>query len=212
MLSPSPRPAAAPGYRQIICVAVLTLFTGVFTGCASFATLPTEVATFGRWPEGRSPGAYVFDRLPSQSERGDAQALLEAAAAPALEQAGFRIANGVVQADVRVEVQMRLLRVDLPPWPHPGWFGMGWGIGAAGPGDAWLFGLGLHGGAPRYEREVLVLIREMGSGQVLYEARAASEGATPGDAGIFRAMFQAALSDFPATRSAPRKVSTPLQR
>lgn len=58
----------------------------------------------------------------------------------------------------------------------------------------------------------MLLIRDRTSGRPLYEARATSEGATPGDAAIVRAMFEAALARFPATDAGPRTVTVPLRR
>lgn len=198
-----------PWARRAVALVCLTT---LLAGCASWVALSSQVSTFGTWPEGRAPGTFAFDRLPSQAERGQAHARLEAAAAAALEQAGFTAAAPGLAADVKVEVHAQLLHADLPPWPHQGWAGLGWGLGPAGPGSGWSVGLGLQGGVSRYEREVAVLIRDPGSGQVLYEARAHSEGATPGDAAILAAMFRAAMSGFPATSAAPKRVTIPLQR
>lgn len=72
------------------------------------------------------------------------------------------------------------------------------------------WGGGLFADSPRYEREVAVLIRDRASGQPLYETRASSDGLTRGDTAIVRAMFAAALKDFPATGVQPRTVAIPL--
>ena len=56
-----------------------------------------------------------------------------------------------------------------------------------------------------------VTIRERSSGKPLHEARARSDNAgTSGEA--LRAMFEAALKDFPATGINPRSVIVPLPR
>jgi hypothetical protein len=52
-----------------------------------------------------------------------------------------------------------------------------------------------------------VLLRDRASGTPLYEAHAQTEGGTTGDAALLGAMFEAALSGFPATGAPnPRNV------
>jgi hypothetical protein len=200
-------------FASALAASALTLLSG----CATLMALPSQVSTYGDWPVGRTSGTYRFDRLPSQaaSEAGkaDLQARLEAAAAPALRQAGFTEAAPGSEPDVRVEIGAQLLRMELGPFADGLWW-PGFGIGArrGWSGAGWSMGMGLHASAPRYEREVMVLIRDHASGRPLYEARAASEGATPGDAAVLRAMFEAALQRFPATDTGPRAVRVPLVR
>ena len=110
-------------------------------GCAAMNTLTAEVSSFGEWPAGRSPGSYAFERLPSQQARAQAQDALEAAARPALREAGFAEAPAGQEPEVRVQVGARLTRVDAGPWgPQIGiggywawgrspWWGPGWGLG-----------------------------------------------------------------------------------
>jgi hypothetical protein len=186
----------------------LTL-AAALAGCAALNTLHTEVSTYGQWPAGRAPGTYAFERLPSQQARAQAQDALEAAARPALREAGFAEAQAGQEPDVRVQVGARLTRVDAGPWgPQVGlggywawsrnpWWGPGWGLG-------WQAEL------PRYEREVGLLLRDHASGRVLYEARAGYEGSAVGDARMLAAMFAAALVDFPHPGVNPRAVRVPL--
>ena len=201
--------------RRMLISAAAGLSLVLLSGCATLMALPSQVSTYGDWPAGRTPGTYAFDRLPSQAGQAEVQARLEAAAAPALQQAGFTEAAAGAEPDVRVEISARLLRMELGPFADGRWwpgFGVGVGTGGwrGGPGLGWSMGMGLQ--SPRYEREVMVLIRDRASGQPLYEARAASEGATPGDAATVRAMFEAALSSFPATQAGAKTVRIPLTR
>ena len=68
----------------------LFTFTLLLGGCAAFNNLSSEVSTYGPWPAERKPGAFVFERLPSQQAQPEQQSQLEAAARGALEAAGFR--------------------------------------------------------------------------------------------------------------------------
>ena len=214
--SSPPGGARGPVRRMLISVAS-GLSLALLSGCATLMALPSQVSTYGDWPAGRSPGTFAFDRLPSQAGQADVQARLEAAAAPALQHAGFTEAAAGAESDVRVEISARLVRMELGPFADGRWWpGFGVGVGSGGwrggPGVGWSMGMGLHTSPPRFEREVMLLIRDRTSGRPLYEARATSEGATPGDAAIVRAMFEAALARFPATDAGPRTVTVPLRR
>jgi hypothetical protein len=64
--------------------------------------------------------------------------------------------------------------------------------------------------APRFDREVAVLLRDRATGRPVYEARASNDGYSMGNAALLAAMFAAALRDFPATGLSPRTVVVPL--
>jgi Domain of unknown function (DUF4136) len=182
----------------------------LLAGCAGLNTLRSDVSTFGEWPSGRKPGTYAFERLPSQAAAGDKHQALEDAARGALEAAGFTAPAAGTEPDVLVQVGGRITRTDASPWDDPLWWRGGFGYWRHGPwaGPRW----GMYGmmDSPRYEREVAVLIRDRVSGKPLYEARASSDGSTTGGLTVLRAMFGAALKDFPATGINPRPVTTPL--
>ena len=191
----------------------------LLAGCAAFNTVTSEVATYGDWPADRKPGRYAFERLPSQQARAERQAALEAAAARALEQAGFTPAESPAQADVVVQLGARVTRSDVAPWDDPLWWR--WGAGYwHSPG--WYRGRVYYGPtywslradwstSTRYERSVAILLRDRASSTPLYEAHARTEGFTQGDRALIGAMFEAALKDFPATGATnPRNVTVPL--
>ena len=189
-------------------------------GCAAMNTLTCEVATYGDWPAERRPGRYAFKRLPSQKsgEPGKRQDLLEAAAANALEKAGFTPAADAAQADVIAQIGARLTRIEVSPWDDPFWWSWGPGYWRS---PAWrplrspyyrpyYWGLQTDW-RTRYERSVAVLLRDRASNTPLYEAYAQSEGGSSGDAKVIGAMFEAALQDFPALgANNPRRVSVQL--
>ena len=93
--------------------ALAVVLAGLLAGCASLNTVTSEVATYGDWPAGRAAGRYAFERLPSQQAQPQRQAELEAAAARALELAGFSAAGDASQADVIVQLGARITRTDL---------------------------------------------------------------------------------------------------
>jgi hypothetical protein len=191
--------------------APLMLTAALLAGCAGMGAVTSDVSTFGEWPRGRTPGSYVFERLPSQQSTPDQQAALEEAARPALQKAGFVPAPAGARADVTVQVGARITRTQASPWDDPFWWrwsGLHWRHHGWYPGP-YAFG-GPYGASPRYDREVAVLIRDRRSGAPLYEARAVSDGYSAGDTSVLGAMFEAALKDFPTPAVSPRKVVVPL--
>lgn len=218
--------------RSVVTVATLALaivLAATFSGCAGLNTVTSEVATYGDWPAGRQPGSYAFERLPSQQAQAARQAALEASATRALEAAGFTAAPDPAQADVIVQIGARISRTEYWPWDDPLWWRWGagywrgptWRAGWRGPyyPGAYLYG-GFYGGFygsyyggwyTRYERSVALLLRDRSSGTPLYEAHALTDGNTAGDDALLAAMFEAALTGFPATGATnPRSVSVTL--
>ena len=190
-------------------------------GCAGMNQLSSDVSTFSQWPAQRKPGSYAFERLPSQQANPDQQRTLEDAAARAMESAGFTSATDARNADVSVQLGARVNAQDRSPYDDPFWwrgglyrsnfgrphtraglgFGLGFGFGFGGLG---------YSGMPNYEREVAVLIRDKKSGEPLYEARATNDGGSPSINSLLGAMYEAALKDFPASGTNPRRVTTPI--
>jgi hypothetical protein len=189
------------------------LGAALLSGCASVATLRSEVATYGEWPAGRRGGTFAFERLPSQQAQAPAQESLEAAARPALEAAGFRPVAAGAEPDVLVQLGARVTRTEPSPWDDPLWWRGGFGYWRHGPwlGPTWpSWRLGVRTDLPRVDREAALLLRDRASGKPLYEARARNDTLGVGHHRALRAMFEAAMKDFPATGPNPRDVTVPL--
>jgi Domain of unknown function (DUF4136) len=193
-----------------LALVLLAVGAAVLGGCAGFTTLGSEVSSFGEWPAGRKPGTYAFERLPSQEARGESQKVLEEAAKPALAAAGFVPAAEAAKADVLVQVAARASRAELSPWADPLWWRGAHRPGVYGPwmGPRWN---GLwYDDLNRIDREAALLIRDRATGKPLYEARAQGGGSLSPTPGVLRAMYAAALKDFPAVGLNPRTVNVPL--
>ncbi len=181
-------------------------------GCASVRQLQSEVSSYSQWPAARtSTATYAFERLPSQQSSPERQQALEDAARPAIEAAGFRAAASPTSADLSVQLGSNVTAV-APLYADPFFWGGSlryhrgfWHRGFHSP--IYGSGIGLHYTAQRYEREVMLLIRDRSSGAALYEARARSEGLYGSLEEVAPAMFQAALKDFPTGGVNPRRVS-----
>lgn len=181
------------------------------SGCAAMNRLSSEVSSYGQWPAERRTPSYVFERLPSQQAQAEQQTLLEDAARPALEAAGFRPAAEGSAADVTVQVGARVSG-DERAYLYDGFGPFGWPGYHRRP----RFGLGVGWGpywsgsfpTPQYEREVMVLVRDRRSGQTVYETRATNSGNSSAIQSLLPAMFAAAMKDFPAAGINPRRVVT----
>lgn len=194
---------------------LLRLFAAVMAlslaaGCAGLNTLTSEVSSFGDWPPARKAGSYAFERLPSQQARPKVQDALEAAARDALAAAGFTPAAPGAEPEFLVQLGARATRQEVSPWSDPVWWNGGFAAWRYRPWVGPRWSPYWHEEFSRFDREVAVLVRERASGKPLYEARASNSGSTSLDAAMLRAMFAAALKDFPATGLNPRSVSVPL--
>jgi hypothetical protein len=178
------------------------------TGCASLSSVDSDVSSFSRWPAGRTPGSYAFERLPSQQAHLQQTQMLEDAARHAVEGAGFTPAAEGASPDVTIQLGARIDELDPSPFDDPFWYGRfgpfhrPFGYGRYGQpffGAGWRNGYWRPGyDLPYYEREVAVLVRDKRSGDALYEARANSEGSSAILVDLLPAMFTAALADFPS--------------
>lgn len=178
----------------------------LLSGCAGLNSVNNQVSSYGDWPQGRAPGSYAFERLPSQQALAEQTAVLENSARPALAKAGFTEAAPGQEPDVLVQVGARTTETTPPLWDDPLWWRGGFGYWHRGPWLQSRWGFGSRLDQPRYEREVAVLLRDRASAKPLFESRANTEGNFGSDPVLLEAMFQAALLDFPRTGVNPRKV------
>ena len=201
------------------------LIVGVaLSGCASLHNIDADVSSFSRWPAGRGPATYAFERLPSQQAQPQQAQMLEDAARPAIEGSGLVAVPEGGAPDVTVQLGARITETALSPYDDPFWYGgmypwprpFGYGRYRGsywGPyGGGWYRGYGGYY-SPYYDREAAVLIRDKRSGEPLYEARAQSQGPTTGLTTVLPALFVAAMKDFPAgSPTNPRRITVEMAR
>jgi hypothetical protein len=182
----------------------------MLAGCASVRLVESDVTSHSRWPAGRAPATFTFERLPSQQAHPEVQSRIEAAALPALEKAGFRLASSG-PGEVTIQVGARETRYDRAPWDDP-WpvFGGGWFYGGRRHHGMGI-GLSLHAPLPYYVFDVGVLIRDARTREVLYETQARHDGRWADDA-LRAALFEAAMKDFPQPALSPRRVNIEIPR
>jgi hypothetical protein len=198
-------------------MALATMALTFLTGCVSMRLIDSDVVSVAAVPPGMSlQGAkYRFERLPSQVHNPEA-GLAEQQAQAAM------TAVGLVRDDAGANLSVMLgfsgSQYLADPWGQP--IGPGWtpyGSVAIGSGFGSQIGLGMGIGMrfpppTHYRREVSVVMRDLKSGQVVYETRASHAGPWSDSVPIFATLFQAALANFPSPPAGPRRVNIELPR
>lgn len=199
-------------------VAALALF---MTGCSTVRLVDSDVTAFYRWSTAPpAPGTrYRFERLPSQqalSAQQD-QDRVEALARNALAKVGLDLAPNVARYSVQVVVSTLVL--DRGFYGAPGYGGFGYpmtGIFMGGGSRGASLGLGmsfpLRFPDPYFKRELSLLMRELSTGQVVFETRAAHDGVWSDTLAVLPAMLDAALLGFPQPPPGTRRVNVEIPR
>lgn len=173
-------------------------------GCASVIRLENQVSSFAH-ATAQPPAAgdtYQFERLPSQQQHAAAQGELEALAQEALGKVGLRwqADSTVKPIQWTVQVSARSLKLRRAPWADPRDDWPHWGGSLfVGRGAYASFGGGLFvvPQPPYYQREVSLVLRRSGGGEVVYETKATQDGPWPDSPALWSALLDAALDGFP---------------
>lgn len=200
-------------FRSLLAIFFLALG---LTGCGSMRLVETEVKAVTAQPAGQPIAAgsrYRFERLPSQANElrtGQVEAIAEAA----LGQAGLVRDDTAARYSVQINARMQSYLVDA--WGHPigssGTFGEVM-IGTGSMGGMFGLGMGMTFPPPtQYRHEVSLLLRELSSGQLVYETRATHDGPWRDSDNILRALFVAALKNFPNPPAGTRRVKVEIPR
>jgi hypothetical protein len=200
--------------NRLVLLLVLAL-TSLLTGCATMRVVDSQVLAVANVPAGAQlQGAkYRFERLPSQVNNPEA-GLAEQQAERALAAVGLVRDDAAAQLSVLVSFQGTQYLVD--PWgyryPRPYY-----GSVSIGHGVPWGSGVGFGMGmrfppTPQYRREVSLILRDLKSGQVVYETRASHDGPWSDSTVIFATLFKAALANFPNPPAGPQRVNIEIPR
>ncbi len=191
-------------------LAWLTL-TLLLAGCSGLRLVESQVQALPAAgvtiePEGR----YRFERLPSQQTQAATEAT-EAMAEAELKKVGLLRDDAAARYSVQLSTRVQSYRVD--DWGRP--YG-GSRIGGSlmiGSGGYYGAGIGMRFPPPaQYRHEVTLLLRDLRSGQIVYETSALHEGPWSDSANILPAVLAAALRDFPRPPAGPRRVSVEIPR
>ena len=197
--------------RFLLALAAATL--GLLSGCASMRLIDSDVVSVAAVPPGMSlQGAtYRFERLPSQAHNPEA-GLAEQQAQAAMTAVG--LVRDDASASLSVLVGFSGTQYPVDPWGHPlASAGRPYGKVFIGSGTHIGLGMGMRFPPPHhYKREVSLILRDLKSGQVVYETRATHSGPWNDNVPIFATLFQAALANFPNPPAGLRRVNIELPR
>jgi predicted small secreted protein len=194
--------------RLFRLVATLVVAAGTLAGCATSRMIDSDVQSFPGTPTAAVPSSFSFERLPSQKDARNQDAL-EAMAAAALEKKGLK-QNGT---DPAYRVQLNFQSEMLVREPRPGsypvsvGFGFGFGYGHYDHRDRYgSSGIGVMMQPSWYRNSVHLVLRESASSRVAYETTASFDGPWSDAGNLFPAVLDAALDGFPNPPSGSRKV------
>ena len=192
---------------------ILTLALALLAGCSGVRLVDSQVQAISTLPAGATiaKGArYRFERLPSQAAQPGAERF-EAMAQAALANVGLVRDDAQARYSVLLGVNTNAYLVDAAGRP----MGSPWGpygqimIGSGGS----MFGWGMHfPPSTSYRREVSLLLRDLQTGQVVYETRAVNDNPWTDTDTVLAALFEAALRDFPNPPAGVRQVNIEIPR
>lgn len=199
-------------------VARLAAVLIVTLGLAGCASGPRIVAAEVRANAAQGPGAallqavhYRFEPQPPVAGQ-PAPAQIEALAQAALARVGA--VRDDANARVSVQAHASVYAGWTSTWAEPsnasialgfgtGWRGGGVGFGFGGP-------LWWDDSVPIYISEVSLVMRDLQSGQIVYDTRARHDGTWSNTPAVLAALFAAALQGYPAPPIGPHRVDVPL--
>jgi hypothetical protein len=195
------------------------LALSLLTACSAMRLIDSDVVSVPAVPAGMSlQGAkYRFERLPSQVHNPEA-GLAEQQAQAAMTAVG--LVRDDAGASLSVMVGFSGTKYLADPWGRPigpgtapfGRLSIGSGFGG-GFGSHMGVGTGRRFPPPtHYQREISLILRDLKSGQVVYETRASHSGPWSDSEPIFATLFQAALANFPNPPAGLRRVNIELPR
>ena len=196
----------------------LVLMACVLTACASG---PRTVDADVRTSTALAPGNAVLQGAHYRFERGPliagqpAPEKLEAMAQAALARVG------AVRDDARPRVSVQVGGYVNAYWRDDSYYGgpsnpqialgMGAGRGWRGGGVGVGFGWPMYDpSVPAYASEVSLLMRDLQSGQIVYDTRARHDGPWHDTDHVLAALFVAALEGYPQPAQGARRVGVPL--
>ncbi|MCA0311444.1 MAG: hypothetical protein LCH72_12340 [Proteobacteria bacterium] len=199
-----------------IARAALVLIAILLSACASG---PRVVDALVRTHAAQPPGVavlqgahYRFERAPARVGQPAPERLLALAQAALARVGAVRDDAG---ARVSVQVDGTINAYWRGPWHEPGnprvTLGLGvghaWRGGAIGLGWGWPMG---GDSVPAYASEVSLLMRDLQSGQIVYDTRARHDGPWHDTDAVLAALFVAALEGYPQPAASERRVAVPL--
>lgn len=198
-------------------LAILLSLAGaaLLAGCSGMRIVDSDVTAYSTIGAVMPANfTYRFERLPSQERAGEPQSRIEAMAEQSLARVGPRRNDASPRYSVLVGA--RVQATDRDPWGSPWqpWGFMGHQPVVTRSGQVVYVPTFPSSGPPLpwYEREVSIVIRELSTGQVVYETRASHSGRWSDTGNLLPVMFDAALRGFPSAPPGPVRVNIEIPR
>lgn len=203
--------------KRLLFLLSLTLLLG---GCSGMRLVESQVRATAATPISgaaiEAGARYRFERLPSQTDPVETDSV-EAIAEAELAEVGLVRDDTAARYSVQLTTRMESYVVD--DWgrptsgPHMGGSIMIGTGGSMGIGIGTGLGMGMRFPPPsQYRHEATLLLRDLGSNQVVYETSAQHEGPWNDRYNILRAVLAAALKDFPHPPAGSRRVKVEIPR
>jgi len=190
------------------------LCLSLLTGCAGVRLIDTQVQTSTAGAPIQLDAGYRFERLPSQSEAPAQTEQVERLTQQALAGIGLVLDIDHPRYGVLLGVRMQSYLADA--WGRPlgaassGIYGnvmIGMGSGTGG-----MLGWGMRFPPPTlYRHELSLILRDLHSGEMVYETRALHDGPWADTLNLLPALLEAALQDFPNPPNGIRQIKIELQ-
>ena len=186
--------------RSVTGALLASLLCLSLVGCALPRMIDSEVESFTGSMAAQKGASYRFERLPSQQTDRVAQDRIEQWAEAALGNAS--LVRNDAQARYSAQVNVKVQAYQRAPQQSPRLYGPFLNA----DGTLWFPAQFMHLEPPWYRHTVHLLLRDIASGQIVYETTASFDGPWSDSAAILPVIFEAALRDYPAPPAGPRKV------
>lgn len=201
--------------RKALFALSTLVMLALLAGCSGMRLVDSDVQAINSAPGGAASLAgahYRFERLPSQATQKQ-YPRIEALAEAALARAGLVRDEAGAKLSVQVGARVESFLVDRwgSPWADPWWPGSYGHVMMGSGAPFWGFGM-RYPPSTSYKREVSLILRELRSGQVVYETHAVHDGPWHDSEPVLGAMFDAALKDFPQPPAGVRRVDIEIPR
>ena len=203
--------------RALSAIFSIAFFAFFLIGCSTVQVVESVVSAFYSW-SGAPPGPgtlYRFERLPSQQVVGTQQDTVERLARAALARVGMELDPATARYSAQVFVSTQV--IERVPYGGAGYDGFGFPapgvfLGGGNRGAALGMSFPMLYSEPFYRRELTLLLRDLGSGQVVFETHAMSDGVQYETLAVLSAMLDAALNGFPQPPAGPRLINVQIPR
>lgn len=202
--------------RRLACLALLcTLLSALLSACGGMRLIDTQVRAASALSDTTSlqGASYKFERSPLNPTPSHAPDTLETQAEQALGQVGLVRIDDTPTLTVLLGLRVTPYLVDQ----GSRWYGSPFAYGGWGSSTRYGAGMGLGLGSrfpptTLYRYELQILMRDVRSGQLVYETQAVHDGPWNDSANILPALLRAALKDFPNPGAPVRRVDIDIPR